>query len=95
MIDVFSLDEVNERLEWHARQLAAYDGKDANALIQGYHLMPDERSPQWNAYMKEVKRFMIGIEAWFGHNSLVMPHSNGQVIEDAEIVDQPSPNGTT
>ena len=152
MVDVFSLDEVNERREWHARRLAESDGKDASALIQGYHLSPHERNLQWTAYLKEVDRFMRGIEAWlplimkrdneitsgmieagirFAEDTLIgssvgdstirylvagileramaahknQPgislnvsrhhHANGQAIEDAEIVDQPSPNGTT
>ena len=86
-IDVLSLDEVNERLEWHARHLAAFDGKDPDALIQGHYLTPAERRPQWTAYLADAKRFMIGIEAWFGENGHVFLHNNGKAIVDAELVD--------
>ena len=87
MIDVFTLEEANANLEWHARKLAACDGKDPDVLIQGLAMDPKIRLPQWTAYLPEAKRFMIGIEAWFGKNGHIIHHNNGKIIEDAELVD--------
>ena len=86
MIDVFTLEEANAALEWHAKKLAACDGKDPSAIT-------NTGAPLWMAYLPEAKRFMIGVEAWFGKNGHVLHHSNGKVIEDAvEIVDEPRPD---
>ena len=85
MIDVIDLDEANEKLEWHARKLCQFDEKDPDALV---YLMGRDKTPiaQWVAYLPEAKRFMIGVEAWFGHSGLIMHHSNGKIVEDAEIL---------
>ena len=81
MIDVFSLEEANANLEWHARKLATCDGRDPN-------LITNNGTPLWMVYLPEAKRFLIGLEAWFGSDSHVMQHwGNGKIIEDAEIVD--------
>ena len=85
MIDVFTLEEANANLEWHARKLATCDGKDPDAMV---YLMGRDKAPipEWMAYLPEAKRWMIGAEAWFGKNGHIIYHGNGQVIEDAEIV---------
>lgn len=93
-VDVFTLDEVNEKLEWHARKLCLHWGKDPDVLIDGYHLTPAEKRPQWTAFLEEAKRFMIGVEAWFGeHGHVLQPHSNGKVIEDAVLMEVPEQSG--
>ena len=79
MIDVFTLEEANANLEWHARKLATHDGRDPN-------LITNNGTRLWMAYLPEAKRFMIGVEAWFGKNGHVLHHGNGEAIEDAEIV---------
>ena len=85
MIDVIDLDEANEKLGWHARKLCQFDEKDPDALV---YLMGRDKAPiaQWVAYLPEAKRFMIGIEAWFGHSGLTMHRGNSKVVEDAEIL---------
>jgi len=90
VIDVFSLDEANAALEWHAKKLATCDGKDPDAMINGLAKDPNTKLPQWTAYLPEAKRFMIGIEAWFGENHAIH-HGNGRIIEDAEIIIMDAP----
>lgn len=92
-IDVFTLEEANEALEWHARKLAKRDGKDPDAMINGLALDPKRQI--WTTYLPEAERFMIGLEAWFGRENIVAVHlhGNGKVVDDAiEIVDAPRPD---
>jgi hypothetical protein len=81
IIDVFTLEEANAALEWHARKLAACDGGNPDAIT-------NVGTPRWMAYLPEARRFMIGVEAWFGENHFIHK-GNGKVIDDAiEIVGQ-------